>query len=602
MLAVAALVTSCKDDGEGDIAPPAGSTVTGLYVNEVYTSNPDWIELYNGNDYDINIEGFILQDEKGVDEEYSIPSGTRITANSVLVIDAFTFGLSSSKGDKVTLLDNQRKLVNEINVPPLSDGSSYGRVTDGSQTWTTFTTPTKGMVNTSGGTPPPSSAAKLYINEVQSAPAGSDVDFIELYNDEDYAVNLEGYILQDDKGPAEEFIIPAGFSIPSKGLIVFSQVSPGDGPSFTFGLGAKGDKVIFLDPERSVIDQIDTPNFGDTKGQSYGRVGDGGLQWQIFDVPTKGESNISAPVTSLVGKVLINEVYTFSGQTSVDDLDWIELYNTTDQTIDLGGLKLWESGGRAEAWTIPIGKTIPAKGRILIESDKEGLYADPLNYPSWGLSKGPDEYIVLGDAQMSVLDSIKCPSMNTNESYGRITDGAAQWQIFAQYTKGTANTGPARAEHINTTGLYINEVYHDNQDVPVNGMEWTTTDFIEFYNSNDTPLDISGWEIYDDKGEDGYIIPQGTAVPAKGFLTYDVFKTNTAGPVFGLGVGGDWVFIYKPGKSELVDYVEIPGFAKDSGMRAQGYTYGRTTDGGSVLAIFTEGSKNASNNGKAVFE
>lgn len=456
-----------------------------------------------------------------------------------------------------------------------------------------------------GPTPPPepTPTPKILINEVQSAPSGTDVDFIELYNAEDHEVNLSGFILQDDKGEAEQFIIPAGTKIAAKSLIVFSQVSSEQGVGFTFGLSSKGDEVHLLDDKKATVDKVTTPNFADVKGQSWARISNGGSEWQILDTPTKGTDNPTSAVVSYVGKVVINEVYTFSDQSSIEDLDWIELYNTTDAEIDLGGLMLWESGGRGEAWMIPSGKKIAAKGRLLIECDKYKLHDDMLNYPSWGLSKGPDEYVVLANSQMSPIDSISCPSLNRNESYGRKTDGNATWQIFVQYTKGTPNTGSARPEHTNTTGLYINEVYHDNQKAAIEGIDWDVTlDFIELYNSNATALDISGWEIYDDTDDDSkkYVIPQGTIVPAKGFLVYDVFKDNTSGPSFGLGVGGDWVYIYKSGKSELVDVVEILGFGKESGLRDKGYTFGRLTDGSTDLTIFKQGSKGASNNGKEI--
>lgn len=602
LLAVAAAVSSCKTDSEGDVIPPA-SDVTELYINEVYASNPDWVELYNGSDKDMDISGFILQDEKGAEEEYIIPDGTVIKAGECLVIDQFSFGLSSSKGDTVTLLDAEGNSVDAVSFPVMEDGTSYGRAEDGDNTWKVFNTPTKGASNSGDGQEPePSEKVKVLINEVQSAPADDDVDFVELYNGEDTTLDLGGFILQDEKGAAEEFVIPEGTVVEAGGLVVFSQVSPGEGVGFTFGLGSKGDKVILLDADRNVLDEIDTPDFGDTKGQSYARVGNGGAQWQILDTPTKGTDNPEGQTPGVQVPVVINEVYTFSDQTSIDDLDWIELYNTSDSEVEIGGMKLWESGGVEEAWTVPAGTVIAARGRLLIEADKEGLHGDPEHYPSWGLSKGPDEYVVFADADMNIIDEVELPSMNENESYGRVTDGAEEWQIFAMHTKGEPNTGASRPEHTNTTGLFINEVYHDDQDEPVNGEAWTTTDFIELYNANDTPLDISGWEIYDDKGEDVYVIPEGTVVPAKGFLTYDVYKENPDGPSFGLGVGGDWVFVYKSGKSELVDSVEVPGFPKDGDMRGKGYTYGRATDGGDEWTIFSEGSKNASNNDKTVLE
>ncbi|MBO5831280.1 MAG: lamin tail domain-containing protein, partial [Alistipes sp.] len=99
-------------------------------------------------------------------------------------------------------------------------------------------------------------------------------------------------------------------------------------------------------------------------------------------------------ITDVKG-VVINEVYTFSNQSEVDDLDWIELYNPTDQDIDLEGVLMWESGGSEEAWAFPKGSIIKAKGYFVVDSDKYGLLNDPLHHPAWGLSKGPDEFMVL---------------------------------------------------------------------------------------------------------------------------------------------------------------------------------------------------------------
>ena len=63
---------------------------------------------------------------------------------------------------------------------------------------------------------------------------------------------------------------------------------------------------------------------------------------------------------------------------------------------------------------------IPANGFLVIECDKEGLHADPVNYPSWGLSKN-DEIIVLADADFNVIDEVTTPSLSENETYGRKT-------------------------------------------------------------------------------------------------------------------------------------------------------------------------------------
>lgn len=603
ILAITVIATSCKKDNEGDLIPPPSST-TGLFINEVYSSNPDWVELYNSTDDVIDLSDFILQDDKGAAEEYKIPSGTKIAAKSYLVVDAFAFGLSSSNGDVVKLFDKNGGLIDWVTIPVMESGKSYGRQTDGGYVWQKWDAPTKGKNNTSTTEEEPTpSAIKLFINEIVSSPSVGN-DWIELYNDSDSELSLEGIVIYDGGGVAKGYTFPAGVKIAAKSLMVVETFS-GNTTGPTFGLSSGGDDVVLIDKTGAEVDKVTIPAL--SADQAYARVGNGAAQWQIVDTPSKGTNNPSLAVVSLKGKIVINEVYTFSDQSTIADLDWIELYNTTDAEINIGGLLLWESGGRAESWTIPAGKKIAAKSRLLIECDKYTLHGDPTNYPIWGLSKGPDEYVVLASADFVQIDSIKCPSMNPLESYGRKTDGAAQWQIFAQYTKGTANTGEARSEHVNTVGLYINEVYTDNSTT-TGITEWdAATDFIEFYNSTNTPIDISGWEIYDDKKEDAtkYVVPAGTIVPAKGYLVYDVFKENPNGPQFGLGVGGDWVYIFsKPGKqdADLVDIMEIPALAKDvtPQQRNMGYSYGRFTDGSPSLTFFKKASKGASNNGKEI--
>jgi len=301
-------------------------------------------------------------------------------------------------------------------------------------------------------------------------------------------------------------------------------------------------------------------------------------------------------ITDIQG-VVINEVYTFSDQSEADDLDWIELYNTTDADIDLTGALMWEGGGAEECWTFPKGSVIEAKGYMVVECDKYGLFNDSEKYPAWGLSKGPDDFVVLANSDFSIVDEVALPSMNENESYGRVEDGAADWKIFRNGTKGTGNEGPGRENFVNKSGLFINEVYTDNSD-EFSAPGWdASVDFIEFYNATDQVIDITGYKIYDDKHEDksSYAFPAGTIVPAKGFFTVDVYKENTSGPSFGLGVGGDWVFLYDS-TGEKVDEIEIPSLSKDSGLRDRGYTFGRKPDGSSDLFWFTTATKNSSNN------
>ena len=138
-------------------------------------------------------------------------------------------------------------------------------------------------------------------------------------------------------------------------------------------------------------------------------------------------------------------------------------------------------------------------------------------------------------------------------------------------------------------------MWTNNQDVQVSALD-DTNDFIELYNATGEDIDLTGFSLNDDalKEEKKYIFPAGSVIRAKSFLTLDVDKNSTTGPVFGLGKGGDKVFLWNT-QGVLVDEVETPEFADN-----EIYSSGHKTDGCPEVVVITEVSKNASNNGRDV--
>ncbi|MDO5015331.1 MAG: lamin tail domain-containing protein [Clostridia bacterium] len=89
-----------------------------IVINEVQSNDkdggPDWIELGNPTDFDIDISGLVIKDEKDKNP-YTVPENTVISANGYLVIkkddngvNGFKFGLG--KGDSVRLFYNEEKI------------------------------------------------------------------------------------------------------------------------------------------------------------------------------------------------------------------------------------------------------------------------------------------------------------------------------------------------------------------------------------------------------------------------------------------------------------------------------------------------------------
>ncbi len=119
----------------------------------------------------------------------------------------------------------------------------------------------------------------------------------------------------------------------------------------------------------------------------------------------------------------------------------------------------------------------------------------------------------------------------------------------------------------------VNEV-ESNQGVP--------GDWVELYNTSDTPFDLGGYIFRDDNDSRGYAIPAGTMIPAKGFLVLDEAQFD-----FGLGAT-DNARLFAPDGVTLVDnHAWAGGHAVT--------TFGRCPDGTGAFATTSIVTKGAAN-------
>ncbi len=149
------------------------------------------------------------------------------------------------------------------------------------------------------------------------------------------------------------------------------------------------------------------------------------------------------------GPIVINEVMasnvTFFSDPQGEYDDWIELFNTTDAPVDVGGLYLTDDESEPRKWQIPTDNpaltTIPAQGFLLIWADGDmggpGLHAD------FGLSADGDEVALFDSDGSTLLDSISFGSQISDFSYGRNPDGGDVLIRMALPTPGESNVGIA---------------------------------------------------------------------------------------------------------------------------------------------------------------
>ena len=142
------------------------------------------------------------------------------------------------------------------------------------------------------------------------------------------------------------------------------------------------------------------------------------------------------------GKVIINEIMQSNVNFLKADHDfpdsWVELHNIGNERVSVKGYRIGPS--RAFAETFPISKTddyyIEPGGYLTIYCDKTNSL--PLHCNFNLETDGGKLYLVNNNWQ--IIDSVTYKSMPApNVAYGRITDGASEWQYEMTATPGAAN-------------------------------------------------------------------------------------------------------------------------------------------------------------------
>ncbi|MBR5698611.1 MAG: lamin tail domain-containing protein [Prevotella sp.] len=115
---------------------------------------------------------------------------------------------------------------------------------------------------------------------------------------------------------------------------------------------------------------------------------------------------------------------------------WIELYNPSNQSINLAGFYLSDDASNLKRWKMPsdIG-TIPAKGFLVV-----WLGSDDIKSNQAPFKLDCDGGVVcISDKSGTLITSVKYPEALSRTAYARTTDGADAWGWTATPTPGASN-------------------------------------------------------------------------------------------------------------------------------------------------------------------
>lgn len=141
--------------------------------------------------------------------------------------------------------------------------------------------------------------------------------------------------------------------------------------------------------------------------------------------------------------IRINEV-SASNEIYINDYwkknDWIELYNTTDEAVDVAGMYVSDNIAEPLKYRIPtyekISTVIPAHGYLVVWCDK----LEPLTqlHSNFKLS-GEEGYVLLTDADELWSDTLHYCEQALDQTVGRFPDGYADVFLMKRPTIGASN-------------------------------------------------------------------------------------------------------------------------------------------------------------------
>lgn len=417
------------------------------------------------------------------------------------------------------------------------------------------------MVSCSGSADKPSQPTgetELIINEVltsNSASAkaydGRYYDWVELYNPTWTEVSLEGYYLSDDVESLQKTSL-SGQKIPAVGyLIIYCSglnITDEQGCLHTnFKLSAKEGETVYLSKDTSVS-SVTVP--ASEENVSYGLTADG-VTYGWFSEPTPGKINEGSSDVPRF-EVRINEYMTSNTFTLYDcegDYgDWVELHNTSSETVDLSGCGLTDSEDNPFKYTFPEGTELKGDAYLVVFCDgKNKKDRNGMLHTGFSLSSR-DGIISLYTSAKLLCSSVAVYDLPANISYGWKDDEGA-YRFFTRPTPGAANTSAAYKKlSADLTPAFGGDVII-SETLSASGKRGgaAASDYVELYNTTDHAVSLKGYTIANRPGTPVYTFPDFTLGAGNYLLvlcdgTSDVEKKRLHAP-FKIGTGGETLYL-----------------------------------------------------------
>jgi hypothetical protein len=512
---------------------------------------------------------------------------------------------------------------------------------------TTCGNPTPMPTSTATATSPRS----VIINEIawSGTVASSTDEWFELYNNSGSDINLSGWqLLSDDGNPTinlSGIIRAGGYFVAARSAGTFRDLTVNlTYSSGTFENNPDAEILYLIDPNGNQVDTanldggawnagVGNPTYASMERQ--GTVADSPTAWATYGGTvavahdrngnpikgTPGQANwintvTATPTATITGTatgtgtitntpapagfhtVIINEI-AWSGTRADSDDEWIELYNTTDRTIDLTNWFL-KSDDNSPFISLT-GYSIPARGFFLLARKAgtfrdvtpnliygdsgsahnlvnggevlrligpSGSFVDTANsyfgygFTKWAAGSASPNYASMERASFTLNSPAEWYTFagtpfahDRNNNLVNGTPGRANWAISVKATPSKVATAVLRTPTRPATPIPPPPLVAINEFVPRPGRDWNNDgvvnvgdEYIELLNHGTVDVNLSGYSLDDEVniGSAPYRLPAVVLRPGE----RRVFYGSETGLL--LSDGGDGVRLLKP-NGQLMD-------------------------------------------------
>lgn len=279
------------------------------------------------------------------------------------------------------------------------------------------------------------------------------------------------------------------------------------------------------------------------------------------------------------GQVIVNE-YSVSNLTGYLDNynseeDWIELYNTSGSSVNIGGYFLSDKPTNPTKWEIPAGTIMPANGYLIFWCSGRDEASEGNYHTNFKLKQTRDtqEHVVFADTNGTIINDLELQKTQLEHSMGRSPNGSSNWKIFVNPTNGSSNTGTSYTAYAQTPEMNLEAgFYSGTQSIEITNTEPNST--IHYTLNGNLPTNGSteytgALNIADTKVVKAIVVSNDPEI-LPSFISFNTYFIDESHSLPVLSTSADQLTALLNGNQSLrphgtIEYFDIDGNREDAG-------------------------------------